>query len=117
FVPTNPPRSYILENTLFDSSNQPLAFQRGDANGDFGQDLSDAVFVLTFLFLGGDGPVCMAAADTNDSGVVDLSDPIALLNHLFLGGPQPAAPYPDLGDSTTALSVSCESVPVFTTVQ
>lgn len=109
----NAPRSYVLQSTVFDSTNAPLAFMRGDANGDFSRDLSDAVFVLTHLFHGGVEPDCLAAADVNGSGNVDLSDSVSLLNHLFQGGPQPAAPYPGFGDAPNSLNVSCERVSVF----
>jgi hypothetical protein len=46
---------------------------RGEANGDGKVDLSDAVFLLQHLFLGGPAPKCQDAADINDSGAVDLS--------------------------------------------
>lgn len=60
-----------------------------DANGDV--DLSDLIYLVNYLFLGGPGPQCMAAANvTGDNGCsVDLSDLIYLVNFLFLGGPVP----------------------------
>ena len=73
------------------------AFRRGDANGDDTADLSDAVFVLSWLFLGAAEPGCHDAADVNADGEIDVSDPTALLNHLFLGGEAPENPYPDCG--------------------
>jgi hypothetical protein len=72
-------------------------FLRGDSNCDGRLDLSDAVFTLARLFLGGREPCCLAAADTNGDAAVDLSDPIYGLNHLFAGGPAPLAPFPDCG--------------------
>ncbi|MBI4602819.1 MAG: hypothetical protein HY721_12755 [Planctomycetes bacterium] len=73
-------------------------FVRGDANADATPNLSDAVFVLNFLFLGGATPSCMEAADTNGDGLRNISDGIYLLSFLFLGGPAPPAPFPDCGD-------------------
>jgi hypothetical protein len=70
------------------------AFLRGDANGDGRLDLSDAIFTLAFLFLGGPAPLCPAAADANDGGALDIADPIFTLGWLFTGGPPPPPPGP-----------------------
>jgi formylglycine-generating enzyme required for sulfatase activity len=70
-------------------------FRRGDANDDGGIDLSDAIFVLRFLFSGGGtAPSCPDAADANDDGSPDLGDPIFLLNYQFRGGAAPPSPGP-----------------------
>ncbi len=61
-------------------------------NGDGKLDISDAVWVLAHLFMGGPEPASIAAADTNGDGTVDISDPIYLLGYLFLGGPAPVCP-------------------------
>jgi len=68
--------------------------QRGDANSDGQLDLSDALTVLTYLFLGGALPECGGAADFNLDGELDITDPIAMLSTLFLGGPVPNGPEP-----------------------
>ncbi len=64
----------------------PSRFRRGDANSDGSVDISDAVWTLAFLYLGGDAPSCREAANSNDDALVDLSDPIHLLESLFLAG-------------------------------
>ncbi len=77
-------------------------FLRGDINGSARIDLSDAVFELRFLFLGGPEPLCLDAADANDNGHVDIADPIFVLNFLFGGGPAPPPPGPlTCGDDPT----------------
>jgi hypothetical protein len=90
-------------------------YRRGDANADQDTDISDAVFVLNYLFLGGAEPACLKSADANDSGgsAPDLSDPVYLLNFLFLGGPEPPAPFHDCGTDPTidGDELSCESFP------
>ncbi|MCB2230914.1 hypothetical protein KQH82_09395 [bacterium] len=67
----------------------------GNTNNDPGDatDLSDLIYLVNYLFLGGPAPVCGAEANVNgDIGCsVDLSDLIYLVNYLFLGGPAPAA--------------------------
>lgn len=75
----------------------PSLFRRGDANDDGKQDISDAIFVLTHLFLGGPRWNCEEGSDINGDGGTDLSDAVYLLGHLFLGTPAPPAPYPDCG--------------------
>jgi hypothetical protein len=69
----------------------------GDCNQDGTIDISDAICLLGFLYLGsppalpcGDGSVEDAANDRlldwNDQAGIDLSDVIAILNWLFQGG-------------------------------
>ena len=69
-------------------------FKRGDADGSGFVELTDAVQVFNFLFLGRNAPTCSDAADANDDGAVDMSDGIASLNWLFLGGTEPPEPGP-----------------------
>ncbi|MEM7261529.1 MAG: LamG-like jellyroll fold domain-containing protein [Planctomycetota bacterium] len=72
-------------------------FHRGDVNDDGALNLTDAISILSFLFLGGTPPNCQEAADTNDDGAVNLTDAISVLGFLFLGG----APLPDPGPPLT----------------
>jgi hypothetical protein len=88
-----------------------VSFRRGDANADGGLDISDAVFTLRFLFLGGDPGSCADAADANDDGAVDLSDPVHLLNYLFLGGPEPPPPGLTCGGDPTPDLLGCAEYP------
>src|SRR5262249_25062044 len=69
-------------------------FRRGDADANGAIELSDAIRILGFLFLGGAKPECMDAADFDDSGNVDISDAVSDLSYLFLGGQPPADPGP-----------------------
>lgn len=67
---------------------------RGDSNGSATVDLTDSIFTLSFLFLGGPRPLCPDAADSNDDGALDITDPVFVLTWLFSGGPPPPAPGP-----------------------
>lgn len=62
-----------------------------DASGDV--DLSDLIYFVNYLFLGGPNPACLATAnvDGDTECSIDLSDLIYLVNSLFLGGPSPSA--------------------------
>ena len=48
------------------------SFVRGDANADGAINMTDAISILSFLFLGGDEPACLDAADTDNNEVVQL---------------------------------------------
>jgi len=79
-------------------------FVRGDSDQNGTLELSDIVFTLAFLYLGGESSPCPDAADANDDGFIDIADPVATINSLFLGAgllPRPNAtpeadPTPDL---------------------
>lgn len=61
-------------------------FLRGDVDGSQSREITDAIRLLSALFLDSNPPVCFDAADTNDDGHVDVSDPVAILEELFVGG-------------------------------
>jgi len=70
-------------------------FRRGNVDELCAIDLTDAVFILEFLFRGGAIPTCEDAADVDDNGRLELTDAVFLLNHLFQGGEPP--PFPGTG--------------------
>jgi hypothetical protein len=76
-------------------------FRRGDCNDDGKVDISDAVFNLSWRFLGGQSPSCVKSCDADDSEAIDITDAIYALTFLFLGGPAPPAPYPGCGPDPT----------------
>jgi len=88
----------------------PIAFVRGDANGDGAHDLADAVRILDLLFSGGRVD-CADAADVNDDGRNDIGDPIGLLNYLFADGIAPRAPFPACGADPSDDSLGCDGYP------
>ncbi len=63
-----------------------------DLNGDEQIDLSDLIYFVNYLFLGGPAPSVSEAADVTCDSLVDLSDLIFLVNFLFTGGPAPSCP-------------------------
>jgi type II secretory pathway pseudopilin PulG len=72
----------------------PQGFHRGDATSDGVLDISDAVKIFSFLFLGGTAPSCLEAANANDDAALDISDGVFILSFLFGGGPEPPPPGP-----------------------
>lgn len=85
----------------------PCLFTRGDANRDGRVDISDAIAILNYLFLG--GPMfCVDTADVDDETGTNVTDPIFLLRHLFMGGPPPPPPFPEKGlDPTDDDGLGC----------
>ena len=104
---------YAMINQTFAADDAPMAWLRGDANGDLTHDTADALFILGFLLLGGDEPECASAGDVDGNEVVEITDAVALLSHLFLGEALPRAPYPDLGDAEGPLALGCDRVSIF----
>jgi hypothetical protein len=74
-------------------STEPV-FHRGDSNADGQFNITDGIYVLNFLFLGGPTPPCLESANPNDDLQINITDGIYILNFLFLGGPEPASPGP-----------------------
>ncbi|MEM7231367.1 MAG: PKD domain-containing protein, partial [Planctomycetota bacterium] len=86
-------------------------FQRGDGDANGQTNITDAIYLLGFLFLGGPPPPCADAGDVDDSGVINITDGIALLGYLFLGGDQPPAPFGDCGIDPTEDVTECADFP------
>lgn len=70
-----------------------ISFRRGDHDGSGLADITDALNLLGFLFLGTTPPICGNASDFDNSGALDITDALILLGHLFLGQPN-AIPAP-----------------------
>jgi hypothetical protein len=105
-------RSYVLEKV--EHLGPRAAFLRGDADGKLSVGLTDAVFTLNFLFLGGPKPACEDAADSNDDGAVNVSDAVFTLGFLFLGSERPPFPGPEVAgfDGTPGDPFSCGDSPL-----
>lgn len=69
-------------------------FHRGDSDNNAQLQLTDAIRILGFLFLGQIPPSCLDAADADDNGQLQLTDAVRILGFLFLGATPPAPPGP-----------------------
>jgi hypothetical protein len=63
----------------------------GDANSDGAVDISDAVYLIAYIFSGGPAPSPLLAGDANCDGAIDISDAVYLIAYIFSGGPAPCA--------------------------
>ena len=100
-------------NGTLDLTTGTFSFIRGDYNTDGQVNISDPIFFLTRLFLGG-APGCSEdTGDSDDNGKLDISDAIVTLGHLFLGKPPLPAPFPLCGDDPNSDSLvnTCGSIP------
>jgi hypothetical protein len=82
-------QDYCNADTL---SFMVLTFLRGDANGDRAINISDVVYLINYLFVGGSVPQPWQAGDVNCDGMINASDVVYLINYLFIGGPPPCEP-------------------------
>ena len=75
-------------------------FVRGDVNADGEAELTDAIFLLNWIFLGGAEPPCLDAADVDDSAIaggrfpIGVTDAVRLLQWLLRGRSRPAPAEP-----------------------
>jgi hypothetical protein len=85
-----------------------VPFIRGDINQDKDVQLSDAVFLLGYLFGRGATPACLDAADVNGDTVANVADAVYLLGYLFNQGAAPAPPF-SACDYDTGQSLGCQA--------
>ncbi|MBI4606753.1 MAG: hypothetical protein HY721_32720 [Planctomycetes bacterium] len=108
---------HLMEETDETLSIGGPRFVRGDCNGDgevTGQ-VSDAVTLLAYSFLGSPAPPCLAACDADGDGQVAgvVTDAVYLLSFNFLGGAPPPPPFPGCGPprSRGDVDLGCALVP------
>jgi hypothetical protein len=69
----------------------------GDANDDAGIDISDAVFLVAYIFSGCAAPhdcnYANGMGDANGDGGADISDAVYIVAYIFSGGPAPHCQY------------------------
>jgi serine protease AprX len=64
-------------------------YVHGDANHDGTIDISDVVYLISYIFSGGPEPSPKAAGDSDCSGTIDISDAVYLISYIFSGGSAP----------------------------
>lgn len=87
--PFTPSICPVLDHGSITVFDRPITTQdRGDCNSDSIFDISDPIFTLLYLFVGGSTkPSCPEVCDVNGDAIIDLSDPVYSLNRLYSGGP------------------------------
>jgi hypothetical protein len=67
------------------------SFECGDFDGDGSQNISDAVYLLQYIFGQGPPPLDVSGGDINCNGKINISDIVYLIYYIFYGGPEPCA--------------------------
>lgn len=77
----------VVKVTIADPSvPETPGLMRGDVNLDASCNLTDAILMLDYLYLGNFDAPCADSCDVDDSGSVNLADAVNLLSGLFGGG-------------------------------
>jgi hypothetical protein len=63
----------------------------GDADASGAVDISDAVYLISYIFSGGSAPDPLLSGDANCSDNVDISDVVYLISYIFSGGLAPCS--------------------------
>ena len=66
----------------------------GDADFNGIVTISDAVYLINYIFSSGPAPNPLLSGDADCNGIVTNSDPVYLINFIFSGGPAPCAACP-----------------------
>jgi FG-GAP repeat/Dockerin type I domain/FG-GAP-like repeat len=75
---------YVLGTT-----DIPVCYTCGDANSDQNVNVSDAVWIINYVFVGGDPPDPLDSGDANCDGTSNVSDAVWIINYVFVGGNEP----------------------------
>ena len=61
-------------------------YPAGEVNGDGSVNVSDAVYLINYIFSNGNPPVDMSSADVNNDCKVNVSDAVCIISYVFGGG-------------------------------
>jgi hypothetical protein len=90
-VSIDPTKVVLLDGSSTFTCGPPC--QCGDANSSGGVNISDAVFLISYIFSGGAAPAACNYAngmgDANGSGTINISDAVYLISYIFSGGAAP----------------------------
>ncbi len=80
----------VFSDLDLDIALSPATYINGDVDANGFVSISDAVYLISFIFVGGPAPTPWAAAVYIDSSpTVSISDVVFLINYIFAGGPPP----------------------------
>ncbi len=80
----------IVVNVTLTVTTLPCQGKCGDANNDGSVNVSDAVYIINFVFVGGGAPQpVQACGDANSDASVNVSDAVYIINFVFVGGGAP----------------------------
>jgi PKD repeat protein len=89
--------AFDVEDTTSDTISIHVSSQEllcGDADGNGVVNISDAVYLVGYIFGSGPAPSPLEQADCDCSGTVNIADAVYLIAYIFGGGPEPCASCP-----------------------
>ncbi len=82
----NPSNNQMTATTIMEQS----PYLCGDVNDDGLINVSDAVFIINYVFLGSSAPDPLCIGDANGDDTINVSDAVYLINYIFIpGSPAP----------------------------
>jgi hypothetical protein len=75
-------------------SEESQSFLCGDTDGNGIMNMSDAVYIIAYIFGGGPAPEPLLSGDVDCNAMVNMSDVVYILSFIFAGGPAPCADCP-----------------------
>jgi uncharacterized protein (TIGR02145 family) len=85
-------RIFVIAFVAMAVSAAAAPFVCGDADNNGFVNISDAVYLINYIFAGGPEPQPLLAGDANHDGMVNISDAVYLIAYIFGGGPEPDCP-------------------------
>lgn len=82
-------RSYCVEQGYWYGGGGGPTYTCGDADGNTIVNISDAVFLIAYIFGGGSAPDPLLSGDADCNQIVNISDAVYLIAYIFGGGPAP----------------------------
>lgn len=81
----------LQEDADLDNIGDACDYVCGDADDNSSVTISDAVYLINYIFSGGPAPSPMESGDPNCDGLINISDAVYLINFIFSGGATPCA--------------------------
>jgi hypothetical protein len=86
--------NFVLNSGYWQNFGTGPSYVCGDADGDGQVIISDAVYLINYIFAGGPAPDPLVSGDVDCDGVPIISDAVYIVNYIFAGGPAPCAACP-----------------------
>ncbi|MFH2056890.1 MAG: dockerin type I domain-containing protein [bacterium] len=105
--------SYVIfAPTVADCGSEEIIFGDyvcGDADGNEAVNISDVVYIMSFIQGTGSAPVPLLAGDADGCSQVNIADVAYLLRYIFGGGPPPCAQPPvcELPPANNSVTLGC----------
>lgn len=87
----NPAKADTLSVSITVTDAPPPLYVCGDPDNNEIVTISDAVYLINYIFVSGTPPQPMQSGDVDCNAIVTISDAVFLINYIFAGGSQPCA--------------------------